>query len=61
MYFDQTTNFLGILMQDTLGRGKGFIVLLQQGTPNIVWSNCKQVFFSKKMVYVDWTCLLKNV
>ena len=31
-------------MQDALGRVRGFvIVFLNQGTPNIVWSNCKRV------------------
>ena len=31
-------------MQDALGRVRGFvIVFLKQGTPNIVWSNCKRV------------------
>jgi len=38
-------------MEDALGRVRDFvIVFLKQGTPNIVWSNCKQVFFPFKMV-----------
>ena len=42
-------------MQDALGRVRGFvIVFLKQGTPNIVWSNGKQVLlFSIKMVYFE--------
>jgi len=44
MLFDKTTNKPGLLMQDALGRVGGFvIVFLKQGTPNIVWSNCKQI------------------
>jgi len=42
--FDQTTNKSLLLMQDALGRVRSCdIVFLKKGTPNIVWSNCRQV------------------
>jgi len=37
MEFDQTTNKSGLLMQDALGRVRGFaIVFLKQDTPTFV-------------------------
>jgi len=43
-------------MQEALGRVRGFnIVFLKQGTPNIVWSNCRRIllFSIKKMVPIS--------